>query len=217
MFDAKLSRWGFAIFRTSYGEGTEHKWLCFKMAYGHTKKAQLCKCWGRATSLFYNHHPFLVSDPLLEGADIDVLRQRFKAMREQNEIPDRIAMDCFLIVDQTVLDQSSTTVYQPKLPGEPDPWQSTFSLRAINPDYDASAPIPVEGDSSGYKGEITIPFPKVFDWLYYCFLAKSEDWETRYKVVKGGAAEMMSPSSPYPAYRSGTEPENLLGTELPLP
>jgi hypothetical protein len=115
-------------------------------------------------------------------------------MQERNEIPNRIATDCFLVVDEAVLNHPvilSKTPYQPKTAGEPDPWQYTLFLRAVDPDYDVLAPIPSEGDLSGYEGEITIPLPKVFDWLYYCFLTKSEDWETRYKVVKGGAAELI--------------------------
>lgn len=194
MSDAKLSRWGFVVFRTAYSEGTEHKWEEFQWAYLCNKDAQLYKGWRRASNFCSLHQPLLVSDSSLEGAGVHVLRQRFKAMREQSEIPAGIATDCFLIADQAALDKallSSEVEYQPKAQGEPDPWQSTFSIRAINPDYDASIPIPSKGDLASYEGEITIPLPKVFDWLYYCFLAKSEDWETRYKLVKGGPAEMM--------------------------
>jgi hypothetical protein len=194
MFDAKLPRWGFVIFRITYSEGTEQKWQGFRATYETTMITQLHQCWRKAASLSSTHHPILVSDPSLDGADLGALRQRFKTMREQNEIPNRIATDCFLVVDEAVLNHPvilSKTLYRPKAPGEPDPWQYTLSLRAVDPDYDVLVPIPSEGDLSGYGGEITIPLPKVFDWLYYCFLAKSEDWETRCKVVKGGAAELM--------------------------
>ena len=194
MFDAKLPRWGFVIFRTTYNEGTEQKWQCFEMTYAITMITQLNQCWSRAASLSSTHHPILVSDPSLDGADLGALRQRFRTMWEQNELPNRIATDCFLVVDEAVLNHPvilSKTPYQPKAPGAPDPWQYTLSLRAVDPDHDFLAPNPSEGDLSGYEGEITIPLPKVFDWLYYCFLSKSEDWETRYKVVKGGAAELM--------------------------
>ncbi|KAG0645777.1 hypothetical protein D0Z07_7980 [Hyphodiscus hymeniophilus] len=146
-----------------------------------------------------------VSDPSVDGADLGAFRQRFKTMREQNEIPNHIATDYFLVVDEAVLNHpviSSKTVYQPKAPGEPDPWEYILSIRAVDPGYDVLVPVPSEEDLSGYGGEITILLPKVFVWLYYCFLAKSEDWETRYKVVKGGAAKLMGPSTPYPAYRS---------------
>lgn len=196
MFDANLdtSRWGFVIFRTAYGEGTDYKWTLFQSIYGRHALTQLHHCWEKAASLSSVHYPLPVSDPLLEGANIGTLRQRFKTMRDQGEILEGIATDCFLVADQAALDDpylTSKTPYEPKAPGDPDPWQSTITVRAINPDYNASVPIASEGDLTGYQGEITIPLPKVFDWLYYCFLAKSEDWETRYKLVKVGPAEMM--------------------------
>lgn len=194
MYDAKVRQWGFVIFRTAYSEGTEQNWQHFQVVYINTRRRVFHETWRRSNNLFSMHQEILVSDPSLEGADLDVLRQRFKAMRERNEIPGCIATDCFLVADQAVLDHPvvlSKTQYQPRGPGEPDPWHNTFSLRVVNPDYDASAPIPPEEDLSGYEGVITIPLPKVFDWLYYCFFSKSEDWETRYKVVKGGEAEQM--------------------------
>ena len=194
MFDAMLPRWGFVIFRTTYSEGTEQKWGGFKTIYGFNLVTQLCWCWEKAGSLCSKHHSVLVSDPSLDGADVGILRKRFQTMREQNEIPNRIAMDCFLVVDETVLNHpviSSKTRYQAKTPGEPDPWRDTLSIRAVDPDHDVLAPVPSEEDLAGFEGEITIPLPKVFDWLYYCFLAKSEDWETRYRVTKGAPAELM--------------------------
>lgn len=200
MPDANLFRWGFVIFRTAYSEGTEEKWRTFQYAYTCNKNTQLNQGWKRASSFCSRHQPLFLSDSLLEGAGVDVLRQRFKIMREQNGIPAGIATDCFLIADLAALDEACITLrtkYQPKAPGEPDPWQFTVFIRAVNPDYDASVSISSEGDLAGYEGEVTIPLPKVFDWLYYCFLAKSEDWETRYNVVKGGPAEMMV-STPLP-------------------
>lgn len=187
MFDAKLPQWGFVIFRTSYEEGTEQKWGVFCTTYNMTKITQLCEYLNRAANLTTTHRALFVSDPSLNRASIDILRQRFKAMKEQNEIPGRIATDCFLVVDEAVLDHPvilSKTQYKVKTHGESDPWKDTLFLKAVNPDYDTSVSEPSEG-------EITIPLPKVFDWLYYCFLAKSEDWETRYKVTKEGPAELM--------------------------
>ncbi|EHK22147.1 uncharacterized protein TRIVIDRAFT_149892 [Trichoderma virens Gv29-8] len=178
MFDAQLPQWGFVIFRTAYSEGTDEKWRVFNGIFGTTVIQVFHKHWRIAASLSSTHVPIAVSDPLLEAADLETLRQRFKAMRERNEIPNRIATDCLLVADRAG-------------PSEPDPWQNTLFLRAVNPDYDASAPNPSDEDLSGYEGVITIPLPKAVDWLYYCFFANSEDWETRYKVVKGGAAEQM--------------------------
>lgn len=195
MFDAKLARFGFVIFRITYREGTEQKWQVFRSIYDNTKIEVYCKCWRRAGNLCSIHQPVLVSEPSLNGATVDVLRQRFKAMREQSEIPDRIATDCFLVVDDVILDHpiiASKAEYQPKAPGEPDPWQTTFSVRAVDPDYDPTEySTSGEGDLSGFRGEISIPLPKVFDWLYYCFMAKTEDWKTRYKVTNEGPAEVM--------------------------
>ncbi|KAL7937885.1 hypothetical protein V8C35DRAFT_319940 [Trichoderma chlorosporum] len=210
MLDAKMRRWGFVVFRTAYGDGTEQNWDFFGRIYRTTRSGLFSGTrLHRANNLISIHEPMLVSDPSLEGADLDVLRQRFKEMRKRNEIPDGIATDCFLVADQVVLSHpvvSSNTMYDVKGPGEPDPWQTTFFLRAVNPDYDASAPVSSDPDLSDYEGVITIPLPKALEWLYYCSFSKSEDWETRYKVVKGGAAEPIDPKSPYPAYRPGTEP-----------
>ncbi|KAK6080304.1 hypothetical protein SCUP234_05245 [Seiridium cupressi] len=201
MFDAKLPRFGFIIFRITYREGTEQKWEVFRAIYDTTKVKLYSKCWRRAANLSSKHLSVLVSEPSLNGATVDVLRQRFKVMREQGEIPDGIATDCFLVVDDATLDHpiiASKTRYQPKAPGEPDPWQTTFSVRAVDPDYDpAKSFTPGEGDLSDFRGEISIPLPKVFDWLYYCFLAKTEDWETRYKVTDEGPAEVMVSSPSY--------------------
>jgi len=194
MYDAKLPQWGFIIFRTAYGEGTDAKWQGFRFTYDMTMTTVLCKCWRRAASLCPTHRSVFISDSSLDKADVDILRRQFKIMRVQNQIPDRIATDCFLIVDEAVLNHrviSSKIIYTPKAPGDLDPWQSTLSLRAVDPDHDASAPAPSEGDLFEYEGEITIPLPRVFDWLYYCFLVKSEDWETRYKATRKGLAELL--------------------------
>jgi len=194
VYDARLPQWGFVIFRTAFGEGFDAKWGGFRFTYDKTMITVLNKCWGRAASLCSSHRSIFITDTSLDGANAGLLRQRFKIMKEQNQIPTGIATDCFLIVDEVVLNDrviSSKIIYTPKNPGDQDPWQSTLSLRASNPDHDASAPILSEGDLAGYEGEITIPLPRVFDWLYYCFLAKSEDWETRYKATRKGPAEFL--------------------------
>ncbi|TGO55846.1 hypothetical protein BOTNAR_0236g00140 [Botryotinia narcissicola] len=148
---------------------------------------------------------FLVSDPELDGASLDILRERFKAMRENCEIPSGRATDCFLVVDEAVLDNniiSTKTLFKAKSPGDLDPWESTLSLRAVDPDHNNK-------DTSDFPGYITIPLPKVFDWLYCSFVSKSENWETRYLNTKTGPAEPMDTGAPYPAYRPGTEPPSV--------
>ncbi|KAF7894999.1 hypothetical protein EAF00_006813 [Botryotinia globosa] len=175
LIDAKLPHWGFVVFRTDNRE---------------------------ANTLVTTQKPFLVSDPELDGASLDVLRERFKAIRENAEIPSGRAADCFLVVDEAVLDNniiSTKTLFKPKSPGDLDPWESTLSLRAVDPDHNNK-------DTSDFPGYITIALPKVFDWLHYSSVSKSENWGTRYLKTKTGPAEPMDTGAPYPAYRPGTEP-----------
>ena len=187
MLAAKLAHWGFVIFRTDYREGKDKKWHVFKGVYRMTAAIVLRDCWNKANTLVTTQKSFLVSDPKLDGASLDTLRERFKRMRENGEIPSGRATDCFLVVDEAVLDHnviSTKTLYKPKSPGEADPWDTTLSLRAVDPDYNNT-------DTLNFEGYITIPLPKVFDWLYYCFMSKSKDWKTRYLITKGGPAEVM--------------------------
>ncbi|KAI0132935.1 hypothetical protein BJ170DRAFT_265949 [Xylariales sp. AK1849] len=205
MLDAKLPRWGFVIFRTAYGEGMDEKWKTFFGLCLATNRAHFGGCWRKAASIAGTFRPVMVSDSSLDGADVATLRERFKTMREQDEIPDRIATDCFLVVDEAILNHSaitSKTHYEAKAPEEADPWYDTFFIEAVDPDHDASKPAPTEGDLTGFAGKITIPLPKVFDWLYYCFFAKTADWEMRYKLVRAGPAEVTDPMSAIPEYRS---------------
>ncbi|KAJ8060925.1 hypothetical protein OCU04_010005 [Sclerotinia nivalis] len=209
MLAAKLSHWGFVLFRTDYREGTDEKWRVFKGIYNMTAATVLRNCWCKSGGLNSTHRSVFISDPLMGGVDIDPLRQRFKTMRERREILNGRATDCFLVVDETILNHpviSSKTLYKPKTPGDLNPWESTLFLRAVDPDYSEPVPVTSEANTSGCPGDITIPLPKVFDWLYYWFMSKSENWATRYLNTKGGPADLMSPEAPYPAYRSGTEP-----------
>lgn len=192
LIDAKLSRWGFVIFRTAFNEGTDEKWQGFLTHYDLTTTEVLCRHWRRAANLSLNHRSVDISDSSLREASIDILRERFKSMRSHG-IPEYIATDCFLVVDETALNQPvllSKTRYTSKNSG-PDPWQTALFIRAVDPDYNPESSLN-SSELSGWNGEITIPLPKVFDWLYYCFFAKSEDWETRYKITKEGPAELMA-------------------------
>lgn len=208
LITAKLPQWGFVVFRTNYSEETDEKWRVFQGIYTMTGNTVLKDSWKRASPLIVTSQSVFVSDPLMDGVDTDALRQRFKTMRERKEIPSAIAMDCFLVVDEAVLNHSfisSKTLYKPKPLGDPNPWEFTLYIRAVDPDHGDPVTITSEANISDFTGEITIPLPKVFDWLYYCFLSKSEDWKTRHLNTKGGPAELMGPETSYPAYRSGTE------------
>ncbi|KAF7951693.1 hypothetical protein EAE96_006992 [Botrytis aclada] len=205
MLAAKLAHWGLVIFRTDYREGTDEKWHVFKGIYRMTAATVLRDCWSKANTLVTTQKSLLISDPKLDGASLDALRERFKRMRENGEIPSGRATDCFLVVDKAVFDRdiiSTKPLFKPESPGNPDPWESTPSIRAVDPDYNNI-------DTSDFPGYITIPLPKVFDWLYYSFMSKSENWETRYLNTKTGPVEPMDPGAPYPVYRPGTEPTSV--------
>lgn len=59
--------------------------------------------------------------------------------------------------------------------------RGTIQLRVVDPDHDPSAqPVRTEGPYAGFDGEIAVPLPKVFDWLYYTFFAGSKSWQLRY-------------------------------------
>ncbi|TGO39127.1 hypothetical protein BHYA_0060g00400 [Botrytis hyacinthi] len=203
--DAKLPHWGFVVFQTDYRQGTEEKWHTFKGIYRMTAATVLRNSWIGTNSLITTQKSFLVSDTELSGASLDLLRERFKAMRQNGEILSGRATDCFLVVDEAVLDNniiSTKTLFKPKSPGDPDPWQSTLAIRAVDPDHNNI-------DMSEFPGYITIPLPKVFDWLYYSLILRSENWGTRYLNTKTGPAEPMDTGAPYPAYRPGTEPPSV--------
>lgn len=192
--DARLSRWGFVIFRTAYKEGTDTAWRNFIDMYTLTGKAQLTKCWKKTNSLVQKHQPLWIADDAsLDGADLATLRRRFKTMKEQGDIPDRLASDCFLVVDEAILSHKFVTSrisYKPKTPEDPDLWETALYIRAVDPDHDNATTAQIEQNVPGFTDEITIPLPKVFDWLYYCFFAKSEDWITRYRTTQSGPAEL---------------------------
>lgn len=191
---AKLPHWGFVIFRTDYREGTDEKWRIFRGIYNMTADIVLGRSWRRSFFLIETHRSRFISDPSLNEANMDDMRQRFITMRERGELSNGRATDCFLVVDDTVLDHdviSLKTPYKPKRPGNPDPWESTLSLRAVDPDYNSAVSAQPEPNASEFPGEITIPLPKVFDWLYYSSMSKSENWETRYHNTRTGPAELM--------------------------
>lgn len=124
MLAAKLRQWGFVVFRTAYREVPEEKWKVFRTTYRMTAGAVLWYGWDGASSLSVTHNSVFVCDPLLEGMDIDNLRQRFKTMRERGEIPDGIATDCFFVADEAIVNEAVTKrslkiQYKPKALGDP--------------------------------------------------------------------------------------------------
>jgi hypothetical protein len=72
----------------------------------------------------------------------------------------------------------------------------------VDPDHDPSAqPVYTEGPYAGFDGEIKVPLPKVFDWLFYTFFAGSKSWLVRYWETKTKDwTSLLMPFSPYPGY-----------------
>ncbi|TGO91308.1 hypothetical protein BPOR_0032g00280 [Botrytis porri] len=148
---------------------SDEKWRVFGETYNMTADIVLGRSWRRAFTLIETHPSRFVSDPLLDEANIDDFRQRFITMRKRDELANGRATDHFLVVDDTVLDHNVTslkTSYKPKLPGKPDPWDSTLPIRAVDPDYNNTVSMKPESNTSDFPGEITISLLKVFDWLY---------------------------------------------------
>ena len=195
MRDARLRRWGFVVFRTAYGGGTDVLWDYFQRVHRVTGSRQLRECWKKSGFLRDTQDSVWVGgDPSLDRADVGALRTRFRAMRERGEVPEGIATDCFLVVDEAILSHpivASRLYCRLKSLEDPDTEERTVYVRAVDPDHVDSTPVPIEGDLAGFTGEISVPLPKIFDWLYYCSFAKSEDWEMRYKATKSGPAELM--------------------------
>ncbi|KAK9776414.1 hypothetical protein AB5N19_13031 [Seiridium cardinale] len=204
---SKPWQWGFVVFRTAYGHDTQQGFRMFKKFFEKTCRDHLKSQWHEVALLLRKHKSVWVDDESLNSADVGTLRARFKAMREQNEIPHQLATDCFLVADDRVLQESCTKPFtlQVKPFTNSDYWQDELVVKAVDPDFDETRDTP-----QGFQGEITVPLPKVFDWLYYTGFAKSEDWETRFKVTQQGSPELLDPKTPYPAYRASTEPPQLI-------
>lgn len=192
MVDRDLPRWGFVVMRTEYSDPrSDEAWKKLKERYD-SLGSQIMHSWGGQpprAELWRTHETVFVSDAALEGASADTLRERFKSMRE--DLPEGIRRDCFLVQDKL----------------------ADRSVRAVNPDFDAEAPLGTEEvsydapgtsitlqDLEGFSGEIQVPLLKVFDWLHYSLLTGSETWERRYKQTTQKQPRPLLTFWPYPEY-----------------
>lgn len=185
ILDAKTPRCGFVIFRTDYAEGSDEKWEIFRFHDMSARSVHFTNHWKRANNLLWKFKSEYVSDSSLEGLDARALRSRFKSMRDRGEIPEGIASTCFLVADEAVLNHAvieGKIFFSAKTADQPDPWHDTLSIRAVNADYDG----PAEG------GEIVLPIPKTFEWLYfYTTFTTSTTWEALYETAQEGPAEIL--------------------------
>jgi hypothetical protein len=222
MLDAALPRWGFVVLRTAYPDDesdadnccSDAAWQRLPDYFKGTCKFVL-NMWKGGWDLVPTHENVWVSDrEALEGGDTATLRARMRAMREAGEIPEGVRGDVFLVADK---DMFCNEFFANGIPYSERNKRETIRLRAVDPDHDPSAqPVPTEGPYTGFDGEITLPLPKVFEWLYYTFFAESESWPLRYwqtitlgKEDKGkqregtelkGPTWWNRPVMPYPRY-----------------
>jgi len=212
MVDADVQQWGFVCFRVAYtGRADDPAWDRFKEYYTATGK-YVSSLWRGLSELWPKHNTIFVSDNTLDGASSEALRKRFSEMRANNEIPDGVRTDVFLVADErTLLDEAI-------LSGKPynvSPATLNFFMRhpvnyvkvpapflkAVDPTHDPSAPVPTNGPYAGFNGEFEYPLPKTFDWLNYSFWAGTETMKQRYWQTQ--AFEWMvdwPPFAPYPLY-----------------
>ncbi len=135
--------------------------------------------WKGGRDLMSLHSTFWVSDgTTLAGAGTAALREKVRAMREAGEIPEGVRDDVFLVVDEAVLRNSQFVRGVPISVSQP--LSEVLRLRGVDPDHDPTKAVPTDGPEEGFAGEIEVPLPRVFDWLFYTFFAGSESWRRRY-------------------------------------
>lgn len=216
MVDADLQRWGFVCFRTAYGleETSDERWELFKAWYT-TAGEHVAMIWKGFRDLWPKHTTLFVSDPALDGCSAELLRERFRGMRAAGEIPDGLRTDVFLVADERAISDGcilsgkryTTVPCVMNIFGTANKYRGRVDaplLRAVDPDYDPTTTVPMEGPYAGFKGEISYRLPKTFDWLHYSFWAESETWEARYWETQEIEWAPFKPSwSPYPTYGPG--------------
>ncbi|KAF6804027.1 hypothetical protein CSOJ01_10479 [Colletotrichum sojae] len=193
VMDAGLPRWGFVVFRTGYDAkySGDAAWERFRELYDRTGETMMGKQWrlsGR--NLWKSHECVFVSEAGLHEASSEELRSRFRAMGEKEEIPEGIRRDCFLVVDEDVITWMDEVASKGK---ECQGSRWTVFLRAVNADY--------KGKEKGDLGEISVPLPKVCDWLYYTLFAQTETWQQLHRKIRTRRWKENRRSNPkYPAY-----------------
>jgi hypothetical protein len=126
----------------------------------------------------------------LDGASNEQLRARFRQMREHDgerggRLSKGIRTNCFLVADSAAIEsEAAQTPYEPRYVDDLDASvhirddDPVVYIRAVDPDWEAPAADEEgkeksEDDMAGFKGEVTLALPRVFDWLHYiCFNAE---------------------------------------------
>lgn len=157
-----------------------------------------------------SRNPFVKEEPLdvvnslqrrldTPWADRGLIADAHQSVMTADEIPEGVRSDVFLVVEKKALSNEQVITGERYFHfREP---RKTAYLRAVDPDHDPATPVPLEGNYAGFNGEITVPLPKVFDWLYYTLFSGSESWKIRYwqTTTKEWRPDVKS-FSPYPGY-----------------
>ncbi|KAH8894261.1 hypothetical protein GQ53DRAFT_839891 [Thozetella sp. PMI_491] len=221
--------WGFVVFRTGCYDD-DAAWEHFQACFSQT---------GETAVMWFNLGPLIwpsfravfVSDPALNGASTEQLRERFKAMRDSGELPKGIRTNCFLIADAAAINSEATTMTY-EMRREPGP---TVFIRAADPDYkpplaspsaatagcegketasqnDANREARKEREAGGFTGEVTLALPKVFDWFHWlCYRAERgvEVWQrTVPEAIKTPSlwTPMLAENTGVPIYYGADDP-----------
>ncbi|KAF9880332.1 hypothetical protein CkaCkLH20_02286 [Colletotrichum karsti] len=104
------------------------------------------------------------------------MRLGFRMMRDMGMVPEGLRTDCFLVVDLAEVPDglAADDLYIMQFVGT-----SSMDVTAVYADYDEDS-AEIEG---GFMGHITVPLPRVYDWLHYSLFAEKETWEERHKMT----------------------------------
>jgi hypothetical protein len=176
--------WGFVFFRTGCygGDEEEAAWAIFRKYFDAVAEMSVLH-WNSGPLLWPKFRAVFIEDSgELDGASDEQLRERFRKMRDEGELPNGIRTSCFLVADKAVL--GSEAAQQPYIPRYADdigtvewlPEDPVVYIRAVDPDYGTEKAAHGQAEHeemAGYKGQVTVALPRVFDWLHWvCFEAE---------------------------------------------
>ncbi|WYZ42739.1 hypothetical protein EsH8_VI_000438 [Colletotrichum jinshuiense] len=228
LLDAQLPRWGFVCFRTGYITNNDNEaapslddaaldqlhgtlgnitndndeaapvpddasWDRLQWTFNDIAKIVLTHWWKRDGHLLYNTcKNVFISDRDLQGASNEDLRAWFRVLKDRDEIPEGVRRDCFLVADTGLLTSDYMARKYEFRGGDWVPY-----IKAVDADFN-EAMGPLEG---GFTGEITVPMPKVFDWLHYTLFTNCETWQERHQqTTQETWQHITTPYVPYPGY-----------------
>lgn len=194
--------WGFVVFQTGCYKENDDKvaWQRFQDYFVKTGE-QVLQEWHSGSLIWPTFKVIWNSDEAqLDGADTETLRRRFDEMSKTGQLPAGIRTNCFLVAGESAIKSEGVKMPydQQSLLMMPQLERPIVYLQAVRPYYEASTtsmgllqkqqhtgqtqPIMEHPEIAGFKGEVTIALPKVFDYLHCaCF---SEQGPTSWKDLE---------------------------------